>query len=441
MANILNLPNLNIVSIKTIREDGEDVANGIEAESNLKVTQCPECSGSNFIGHGIHRQLFIDVPTLGHRTALTVLRKRFRCKDCGKTFMEELPDMDDKRLTTKRLVTWVNKRCINHMFASVARDTGLHEKTVRNMFCEYIKERQKRFKVVTPRWLGIDEVHLTNEMRCVLTNVEHNTAVEMFEYRTQKAVITALTTFPNKDRVELVTMDMWRPYAAVARLMFPQAKVVIDKSHVVRLASDGMESARKTISKELTEKGRKKMLGDRFVLLRHRKALTLQQELKLEGIIINHPLLKQAHEAKESFYSIWDAQDKQQAIELYECWRDGIPKEIKQHFKLALRVMENWNTEIFNYFDHPITNAYTECLNGLIKIMSRSGRGYSFDTLRAKILFADDAHKKMRKPLRASMGANAIHKSLERGILTKEDIFLDLGTHIPTLLKMLEKEE
>ncbi|RST57447.1 transposase [Siminovitchia terrae] len=32
--------------------------------------------------------------------------------------------------------------------------------------------------------------------------------------------------------------------------------------------------------------------------------------------------------------------------------------------------MNNWEEEIFNYFNSPITNTYTESLNRLIKIMN-----------------------------------------------------------------------
>ncbi|WP_420883040.1 transposase [Trinickia caryophylli] len=46
------------------------------------------------------------------------------------------------------------------------------------------------------------------------------------------------------------------------------------------------------------------------------------------------------------------------------------------------------------YFDHPVTNAYTESLNNLIRVMNRLGRGYSFEALRAKILFAEGAFKR-----------------------------------------------
>jgi hypothetical protein len=48
--------------------------------------------------------------------------------------------------------------------------------------------------------------------------------------------------------------------------------------------------------------------------------------------------------------------------------------------------MTSWTDEVFAYFRHPITNAFTECMNGLAKLDNRMGRGYSFDALRAKTL-------------------------------------------------------
>ena len=45
-----------------------------------------------------------------------------------------------------------------------------------------------------------------------------------------------------------------------------------------------------------------------------------------------------------------------------------------------------WRRLILNYFEHPYTNAYSEALNGLVDQMNRAGRGYRFETLRAKAL-------------------------------------------------------
>ena len=58
-----------------------------------------------------------------------------------------------------------------------------------------------------------------------------------------------------------------------------------------------------------------------------------------------------------------------------------------------IRAWRNWQPQILNYFDNTITNAYTESLNNLIRVMSCLGRGYSFEALRAKILFAEGAYK------------------------------------------------
>lgn len=42
-----------------------------------------------------------------------------------------------------------------------------------------------------------------------------------------------------------------------------------------------------------------------------------------------------------------------------------------------------------------MTNAYTEAMNGLIKIANRAGRGYSFEVLRARMLLN---HRAIRHP-------------------------------------------
>lgn len=45
----------------------------------------------------------------------------------------------------------------------------------------------------------------------------------------------------------------------------------------------------------------------------------------------------------------------------------------------------------------PVTNAYTESLNSLIRVMNRLGRGYSFEALRAKVLFTEGIHSHKQK--------------------------------------------
>ena len=66
----------------------------------------------------------------------------------------------------------------------------------------------------------------------------------------------------------------------------------------------------------------------------------------------------------------------------------------------VIRAFTNWQPQILAYFDHPVTNAYTESLNSLIRVMNRLGRGYSFEALRAKILFTEGVHNKVKLKFR-----------------------------------------
>lgn len=59
-----------------------------------------------------------------------------------------------------------------------------------------------------------------------------------------------------------------------------------------------------------------------------------------------------------------------------------------------MKAFQNWMPEILAYLKHPVTNADTESLNNPIRVMNRLGRGYSFEALRAKILFAEGAFKR-----------------------------------------------
>ena len=60
----------------------------------------------------------------------------------------------------------------------------------------------------TPRWLRIDEIHLI-KLRCVLTNVEKLTAVDILENKNKQTVVTRLARLDHRKRIELVTIDMW----------------------------------------------------------------------------------------------------------------------------------------------------------------------------------------------------------------------------------------
>ena len=126
--------------------------------------------------------------------------------------------------------------------------------------------RWHRFE--TPRILGIDELYLNKRYRCILTNIEERTLLDLLATRRQDVVTNYLMKLKDRQKVEIVSMDMWNPYRAAVKAVLPQARIVVDKFHVVRMANDALERVRKGLRKELKPSQSRTLKGDRKILLK-----------------------------------------------------------------------------------------------------------------------------------------------------------------------------
>lgn len=445
--NILNIAELNVLKVEETEHDYH-----VKAEMVSRPSCCPHCGCiPNLYGHGVKEQHFFDLPAHGKRVGIHLNRKRYRCRECDKTFLEPVPMMDEKRQMTRRLLDYIEVQSLGRTFTSLSRDIGLNEKTIRNVFKDHVKWLEKHMHSSTPVWLGIDEAHLLHNYRCVIANIKARSLIDMLKDRNKPTVVNYLRYMPNKDIIEVVCMDMWQPYRDAVQLVLPKAKIIIDKFHVVRGASDAMEQIRKHIRQSLTPIQRKTLMHDRFTLLKRKASLKPFELLKLESWIANYPELGAAYNLKEDFYDIFDTSaDRDEALERYKDWRKQIPQSLRDYFLPLQTSMTNWETEIFNYFDAPLgsrpSNAYTEALNGLIKIVNRTGRGYSFDVLRAKMLFGqryDEAKRPSHaKDLDFAPGWEEDYPDPNENINTtyKENHYYTSGSDISTLCKYLGKE-
>ena len=189
-------------------------------------------------------------------------------------------------------------------------------------------------------------------------------------------------------------------YRDAVQAVLRDARIAIDKFHVVRMANDAVEKVRKSLREQLTPKQRRGLMHDRFVLLKRERSLNDKEALLLDGWTKNYPELGAAYRLKEGFYAVYERSGSPEAaLAAYEAWNKVVAPEVRDAFGDLIHAFTNWQPWILNYVEHPVTNAYTESLNSLIRVMNRLGRGYSFEALRSKILFTEGAHKhKLSRP-------------------------------------------
>lgn len=389
--NILNWANWEVVRVQ---ENAHDYR--ITARCLSLPTACPHCGCVlNVDDYGRREQLYMDLPIHAKRVGVAVQRQRYRCRECHKTFIQPLPEMDDKRRSSRRLVAYIEQESLARTFTSISEDVGLTEGAIRAIFRDHIQALEERVVFATPTWLGIDEVHILKKPRCVLTNIQERTMIDLLKNRSGESVNRRLLKFADRNTIQLVTMDMWRPYRDAVRDVLPQAEIVVDKFHVVKMANRALEAVRKQVRTDLTPKQRRALMHDRFILLHRKHDLPAEKLLILDVWINNFPTLLAAYNLKEKLFEIWDTQQAHyDARKAYQEWEATIPADIAWAFKDVTTAVRNWDREVFNYFTHRITNAYTEAANGLAKLTQKNGRGYSFASIRAKMLYSFSQHKR-----------------------------------------------
>lgn len=336
-----------------------------------------------------------------------------------------------------------------HTFTSIAEEIGVTEGTIRNVFSDHINELERTVRFETPKWMGIDEIHIIKRPRAVISNLDNNTAVNLLPNRYKTTVATYLASLKGKEDVRYVAIDMWEPYKDAVHAVLPNAIVVVDKFHVQRMGNQAFDEFRRSLSRrDAADAIRRKAAGTRkdvYLFRKRERDLNDQERLLLSGWINNIPELGEAYRLKEAYYDIYEVPTKEEARRRYRAWAQDVTGEFKPAFGDILTAWRNWEPYILAYFDHRITNAFTESLNSLIRVMNRLGRGYSFEALRAKILFSKGSHKTvLEKPAfqrQASFDPCYAHfEAADRDDLKSQatPATLNYGVDIDKLVAMIE---
>ena len=144
-------------------------------------TACPACGSTALVRNGRDIQHLHDLPAQGKQVMIQVQRQRYLCRDCRASCSQPLPDVDERRNMTTRLVDYIQRKSVStrRTFVSIAEEVGLDSRSIRNIFNEHIDQLDATRCIETPGILGIDELHVLGAPRAIFTNLEANTIIEL----------------------------------------------------------------------------------------------------------------------------------------------------------------------------------------------------------------------------------------------------------------------
>ena len=341
-----------------------------------------------------------DLPFAGKATALHWHKRRWRCADpdCPNGSWTERderiahPRMKLTRRAALRATEDVGRkgRTVNE----VATELGCDWHTINDavvVYGEVLVDHPGRFSAV--RALGLDETafvrtepYYRTAFVTSIVDVVRGQLLDLVPGRGGEEPRRWLMSQsqPWRDGVAWATLDLSGAYKAVFDAVLPDATLVADKFHVIKLANERVDETRRRVQNEtLGHRGRKN-----DPLYRARRLLTMAEErlgtkgdAKLKGLLrAGDPRgdVAVAWEAKEAVRELYGHQDQALALEWVDALAEDLTDTMRPPEVRSLgRTLHRWRLEITAWHACHFSNGPTEAMNNLIKRVKRVAFGFS----------------------------------------------------------------
>jgi len=183
--------------------------------------------------------------------------------------------------------------------------------------------------------------------------------------------------------VKNVVLDMCDAFKKFAREHFPNAEVVADKFHVLRLLTPALNSRRKEIT------GDQRTNPIRKLLLRNRHSLKYFERNALKAWLDQHETIREVYFYKEALHRFYRTKGYVKAAKALIKLTDQMAFSDLKEIKTLRKTLMKWRKEILAYFKTGLTNGRTEGYNRLAKLYQYRAFGYkSFKNYRLRLLNA-----------------------------------------------------
>lgn len=330
---------------------------------------CPGCERPTWQVHQWHLQRKRDAKLWGKEVWVALFKRRFRCRNCRKVFMELDPACGPRRRTTMRLRSTVARRAREATVRSVAREEGVSEGLVERSWVE-------AYNVLSPMQphmlLGMDGfcVRRPGRMWTGMWDLESKQPAAFVPGERQREVQRMLERHADHKIVRAVAIDLSEAYRQAIEMVLPDAAVVADKFHVLALASRALHEVH----------GEKRRRGTvSWLLHRGMERLSAGERERVLESLMSEPDLARAWGLKEALRAVYTKRQAGEAATALDRWISEAAASGLHPFQRAARTLRRWRREILNYWRYPITNALVEGKHNRIKTMKRRAYGYRND--------------------------------------------------------------
>lgn len=379
---------LGFKDVKVKKVESDDFSITLHIETIKKEQVCPCCNNTTSKVHDYRFQTIKDCPIQFKNTFIKLRKRRYKCNNCGKQFLEDLSFLPKYYRMTSRLSAWICRQfSTTNSVKQIATSANVSSNTVFRLLSLFNISNNN-----FPEVLSIDEFKGntgTSKYQVSLMDNVNSKVIDILPSRKVHDLCQYFKKFPisKRENVKYFVTDLWEDYKGIAMTYFPKAKVIADRFHFVRYACNAMDKVRIRVQKDMTKNTRK--------YIKHSKKLLMARPFNLKGngtdrisYILNsfNDDLRTTYLLKEQLLDIIKLPFPELAKKLFKEWIENAEHTKIPELIECAKTYRNWFVEITNSFYVPYNNGVIEGTNNKIKGLKRMAFGYSnFNNFRTRI--------------------------------------------------------
>ena len=394
----------------------------MEASYSPQPTACPHCGSSPKDSFGRYQIVKngskkVDVLLTHENTGVVSMKlkkQRYRCYNCTKHWTAQMdciqPHHNISRIIEGKIIELLGERISLKLIAKLCSVSISKVIQVLRTLEVYLPNPTNR---CLPQVLMVDEFrsHAVTEdkMSFICGDGESGKTVDVLRSRKLQYLIHHFSHYPDKERykVNYLVTDMNAPYFQLTKKVFPNAKLVIDRFHVIKHLNEAFNHFRVREMKRMIHSGQKKeasKLKSRWrFLLKNRNTIDiseykqwgsfrapkypyLTEQMMIDRLLDFSAPLKQTY---AYFHDLVDTFRRKDPERFFELLRE-LPEELDTEFREKAQNLLKYQEGITNALLLPYSNGKIEAKNTHIKTLKRVAYGFkSFTNMRIRIFLAE----------------------------------------------------
>ncbi|MFT4481649.1 ISL3 family transposase [Streptococcus pneumoniae] len=400
-----NVQILNIINKDTHKE--------IIAKLDYDAPSCPEC-GNQLKKYDFQKPSKIPyLETTGMPTRILLRKRRFKCYHCSKMMVAEtsivkknhqIPRIINQKIAQK-LIEKISMTDIAHQL-SISTSTVIRKLNDFHFECNFRNlPKIMSWNVETVRGVTVSIGRW--KMSFIAQDFEKLDIITVLEGRTQAVIRDHFLKYDRavRCRVKIITMDMFSPYYDLARQLFPCAKIVLDRFHIVQHLSRAMSRVRVQIMNQFHRKSHEYKAIKRYWKLIQQDSRKLSDKrfyrptfrMHLTNKEILNKLLSYSEDLKHHYQLLLFHFQNKEPEKFFELIEDNL-KQVHPIFQTVFKTFLKDKEKIINALQLPYSNAKLEATNNLIKLIKRNAFGFrNFENFKKRIFIALNIKKERTK--------------------------------------------